>query len=180
MKRINNEAILDTVYDLADANGLRIDRFLELIEEEFGEQPIDTEGLPEEVITELKNARINLKEQKKQLRLQKDNEAMAQDVRAFRESFPDVSADSIPDSVWEEVANGVSLPHAYALYEAVSSRLNERAESVNARNGNISEMSVQNGVTEPEFTKEQVEKMSGKDVRSNYKNILKAMKSWHF
>ena len=180
MRKINNEAILDAIYDLADANGMRIDRFLELIEEEFGEQPIDTEGLPEEVITELQNARITAKEHKKQLRLQKNGELMAEDIARFRESFPDVTADDIPDSVWDEVANGVSLSHAYALHEAISSRLNARAEGVNERNGSVSAMAVQNGATEPTFTKEQVEKMSGKDVRSNYKSILKAMRSWRF
>jgi hypothetical protein len=41
-------------------------------------------------------------------------------------------------------------------------------------------MAVQNGNTEPSFTKEQVERMSGGDVRKNYKSILKAMKSWKF
>ncbi len=180
MKKIDNEAILDVIYDLADANGMRIDRFLELIEEEFGAQPIDTDGLPEEVITELENARLSAKEHKKQLREKRDNEEMAKDITRFREIFTDVTAESIPDTVWEEVANGISLAHAYALYEASDKRLNARAEGINARNGNISAMSVQGGATEPAFTKEQVEKMSGRDIRNNYKSILKAMKNWRF
>lgn len=180
LKKINNEAILDVIYDLADANGMRIDRFLELIEEEFGAQPIDTEGLPEEIVTELENARLSTKEHKKQLRAQRDNEEMAKDIAKFREIFPDVTAESIPDNVWDEVANGISLAHAYALHIALSTRINARAEGINARNGNVSAMSVQGGTTEPSFTKEQVEKMSGRDVRNNYKSILKAMKSWRF
>ncbi len=180
MKTINNEKILDVIYDLADSNGMRIDRFLELIEEEFGAQPISTEGLPEEIVTELENARLTAKEHKKQLRDQKKGEEMAQDIEKFREFFPDVAADSIPDSVWEEVANGIPLAYAYALYESNEKRINARADDVNARNGSISEMAVLSGNTEPSFTKEQVEKMSGKDVRTNYKSILKAMKNWKF
>ena len=180
MKTINNEAVLDRIYDLADANGMRIDRFLELVEEEFGTQQINTDGLPEEVITELENARLTAREHKRQLRTQRDNEEMAKDIARFREIFPDVAAEAIPDSVWEEVASGIPLAHAYALYEASDKRLNARAEGINARNGNISAMSVHSGATEPSFTKEQVEKMSGSDVRNNYKSILKAMKSWRF
>ncbi len=180
MKKINNEAILDVIYDLADANGMRIDRFLELIEEEFGAQPIDTDGLPEEIVTELENARLSAKEHKKQLREKRDKEEMAKDIQAFREVFSDVTAESIPDTVWDDVANGIPLAHAYALHIALSTRLNERAEGINARNGSISAMSVQGGATEPTFTKEQVEKMSGRDVRNNYKSILKSMKNWRF
>lgn len=180
MKRINNETVLDTVYDLADSNGMRIDRFLELIEEEYGAKPISTKGLPEEIVTELENARLTAKEHKKQLREQKDDEIMAEEIALFREIFSDIPADSIPDSVWEEVASGIPLAYAYALYEVKSKRLGARADDVNARNGNVSEMAVQNGNTEPSFTKEQVEKMSGRDVRTNYKSILKAMKNWKF
>lgn len=180
LNRINNDFILDTIYDLADSNDMRIDRFLELVEEEFGAAPINTEGLPEEVVTELQNARLVEKQHKKQLRDKKTNEEMSKDVSRFREIFTDVSADSIPDTVWDDVANGVPLTYAYALYEAESNRINARAESVNARNGNIDAFAVQNGASEPVFTKEQVEKMSGRDVRTNYKSILKAMKNWRF
>ena len=64
MKTINNEAILDLIYDLADENGLRIGEFIERIEEEFGEQPIDTSGLPDRVIAELEAAKGYKNEQR--------------------------------------------------------------------------------------------------------------------
>ena len=180
MKRINNELILDTIYDLADSLGVRIDRFLELIEEEFGEQPIDVTNLPEEVANELTAARESKREQKRLARAAEDESAMQEDIRLFKSRFPEVTAEDIPDSVWEEVQNGVSLSHAYALYESTSRRLNEQADRVNERNGLASASAVKGGATEPVYTKEQVEKMSGKDVLSNYKSILKAMKGWHF
>ncbi len=180
LKRIDNETILDTIYDLADAQGVRIDRFIELIEEEFGEQPVDLSGLPDEVVNELNAARESKKEQKRLQRAEKSEQAMGEDIRRFRELFPDVQSDDIPESVWEEVQNGVSLVHAYALYQMTESRLDARAASVNERNGNISAAATANGSTEPSFTKEQVERMSGKDVKSNYKSILKAMKNWRF
>lgn len=178
MKRINNEAILDAIYDLADANGLRIDEFMERLDEEFGEQPIDTAGLPENVIAELDAARGYRAEQRKNARNAKNEAAMSEDIKRFRELFPEISADDIPESVWEEVENGVSLAHAYALYTLTEESLKRVADGVNRRNGGIGAKAESAGSTEPAFTKEQVERMSAKDVKNNYKSILKAMKNW--
>ncbi len=180
MNRINNEQILDIVYDLADANGLRIDEFIDRLDEEFGEQPIDTEGLPENVIAKLDAAKGYRAEQRRAARARKNEESMSEDIKRFREIFPDVSADDIPESVWEEVQNGVSLAHAFALYTLSEENTKRIAESVNRRNGDIGARAESAGPTEPVFTKEQVEKMSNKDVKSNYKNILKAMKGWRY
>ena len=180
MKRINNEEILDRIYDLADQAGMRIDRFLEKIEDTFGEKLPDMEGLPQDVADELHYARESKKEARKQTRLQKDEEAKAADIKKFRELFPEVAADDIPDSVWDEVANGESLVNAYALYLAVQQDLNSYAEGVNSRNAKKSARATSDGSAEPVFTKEMVEKMSGSDIKSNYKGILKAMKNWRF
>lgn len=180
MKGINNEQILDIIYDLADVNGLRIDEFIERLDEEFGEQPIDTEGLPENVIAKLDAAKGYRAEQRKAARARKSEEAMSEDIKRFRELFPDISAEDIPESVWEEVQNGVGLAHAFALYTLADANTRRIAESVNRRNGDIGARAESAGSTEPVFTKEQVEKMSDKDVKSNYKSILKAMKGWRY
>lgn len=180
MKRINNEQILDTIYDLADSAGLRVDQFLERVEEEFGEQPINVDALPEEVVNELNEARAAKKQQRIDARKQKDADAVNAEIKRFRELFPDVSADSIPDAVWEDVQNGATLAHAYALYLLENETLDRYAESVNERNGKAGAKAVGDGATEPAFTKEQVERMSGKDIKNNYKGILKAMKNWKF
>ena len=116
MKRINNEKILDTIYDLADSLGLRIDEFLERVEEEFGEQPINTEGLPENIVSELNGARDIKKEQRKMLRDKKNREEIERDIAQFREVFPNVNPEEIDESVWEDVKSGVSLLHAYSLF----------------------------------------------------------------
>ena len=50
---------------------------------------------------------------------------------------------------------------------------------MNRRNGETS-AAVGDPAAEQEITKEQVERMSGKDVRKNYKNIIHAMKNWRF
>lgn len=180
MKRINNEQILDTIYDLADSLGLRIDQFIERVEEEFGDQPINTAGLPQDVVNELNNARENKKNQRKKDRQKKNEAEMTQEIKKFREIFPDVSPEDIPETVWEDVQNGATLSHAYALHIASQDALNRYASGVNERNGKAGAYASSDGSTEPVFTKEQVEKMSNKDIKSNYKGILNAMKNWKF
>lgn len=180
MKRINNEQILDTIYDLADSMGLRIDQFIERVEEEFGDQPINTAGLPQDVVNELNNARENKKNQRKIDRQKKNETEMTQEIKKFREIFPDVSPEDIPETVWEDVQNGATLSHAYALHIASQDALNRYASGVNERNGKAGAYASSDGSTEPVFTKEQVEKMSNKDIKSNYKGILNAMKNWKF
>ena len=108
-----------------------------------------------------------------------DGEA-AKEIKKFRETFPDVKAEDIPDSVWEEVAGGVSLTHAYALYEAKKNRDEFEIRAINEKNASRGAFVSDDGATEEGFTKEQVEKMSGKDVKKNYKNIVKAMRKWRF
>ena len=180
MKRINNEQILDIIYDLADGAGLRIDEFLERVEEEFGEQPISTDGLPTEIVNELAEARETKKQQRRNARLQKSNEEMGAEIKRFRELFPDVSADTIPDEVWDDVQSGATLSHAYALYLASTNALARYADDVNKRNSSVGAYASSEGSTEPVFTKEQVEKMSNKDIKNNYKGILRAMKNWKY
>lgn len=179
MQRINNETILDTVYDLADAAGLRIDEFMRRVEETFGSKEASLEGLPEEVAQELIAARESKKQLARDRREKERESANSAEIRSFREIFPDVSADDIPEEVWDDVANGATLSHAYALYAARQSRLDDYAADVNRRNGETS-AGVGDPAAEQEITKEQVERMSGKDVRKNYKNIIHAMKNWRF
>ena len=180
MKKINNEQILDKIYDLADARGMRIDDFMAELEDSFGDVIPNTDGLPEEIVRELEAARENKKEMRKQERMKKSDAENAEEIKRFRSIFPKVSAEEIPESVWEEVASGVGLCHAYALHVATENGINSRAEEVNERNGKMNASALTDGSTEPVFTKELVEKMSDKDIKRNYKGILKAMKNWRF
>ena len=178
MKRITNEEILDTVYDLADALGVRIDVLIERIVEEFGEQPYPVDGLPEEVVNELTAAREDKKARRADERIRREQESAREEIKRFREFFPEIKADDIPEAVWADVENGIPLCYAYALYITQENNATTRASEVNERNGLASLAAASDGVTEPVFTKEAVEKMSDSDVKRNYKSILRAMKSW--
>ena len=91
-----------------------------------------------------------------------------------------MKGEEIPESVWEDTAGGADLAHAYALYLIEEQSKGDRAETVNREN-ELRSASVQNGgSTEPSFTREEVEKMSPKDVSKNYKHILRSMRSWKY
>ncbi len=180
MKRINNEQILDTIYDLASAQGMKIDKFLEHIEDTFGEPMPNIQGLPEDVTAELLRARDNKKEMRRKNRIENTKKETSAEIKRFREMFPNVAPEDIPQEVWDDVSNGASLAHAYALYLVSQQNLSKYADDINERNSKRGAYAASEGATEPVFTKEQVEKMSDKDVKSNYKGILNAMKNWRF
>lgn len=177
---ISNDRILDTVYDLADVCGMRIDEFMTHLQEEYGDPQFETEGLPEDVIAELQNARQLRKESREAKRRSEQDGALQEEIAAFRERFPEVRAEDIPESVWEEVAGGMDLNHAYAFFLIAQKADGGTADEVNRDNSARSAAALSEGSTEPSFTREQVEGMSAKDVAKNYRNILRSMGKWKF
>ncbi len=177
---MTNDKILDTVYDLASACGMRIDEFMTHLQEQFGDPDFETEGLPEEVVAELQNAKALRKESRDAKRKSEQESKQKEEIAAFCDRFPDVHAEQIPAPVWEEVAAGIDLPHAYAFYLVTEGKANGHADEVNRGNMARSAAAQSDGSTEPSFTREEVERMSQKDVAKNYKNILHSMKKWKF
>lgn len=178
MKTVNNEQVLDVVYDLASSMGLRIGEFLDRLQEDYGDPVFDTAGLPAEVIAELEHAKTLRKESRAAKRAGEEETRRNKDIAAFREQFPDLSAEEIPEEVWAEVASGMDLLHAYAYYLMTKGKKGDRADAVNKDNLERSAPALGEGSTEPSFTREEVERMSQKDVKKNYKNILRSMSKW--
>lgn len=177
---INNEQVLDVIYDLASANGMRIDQFVETLKEAYGDPAIDTTDLPEDVIAELEQAKLLRKENRETKKKEQAAAKRKEDIDAFRKQFPEVKAQEIPESVWEEVAGGMDLLHAYAYYMLTKESDGGHAQQVNLDNSQRSAAATGDGSTEPSFTREEVEKMSRGDVKKNYKNILRSMSKWKF
>lgn len=177
---MTNDKILDTVYDLASACGMRIDEFVTLLQEQYGDPEFETEGLPEDVVAELEHAKILRRESRDAKRKAEAQSKQNEEIAAFCERFPDVHAEQIPAPVWEEVAAGIDLPHAYAFYLVTEGREGSRADEINRGNMERSAAATSDGSTEPSFSREEVERMSQKDVAKNYKNILHSMKKWKF
>ncbi len=181
-KPLTNDRILDIVYDIADARGLRIDDFLELLQSDYADSPVAYAdgGLPPEIVEELNNAKALRREKRESKRKADEAEALKADVAAFRELFPDVKTDEIPKAVWDEVSDGMDLRHAYALYALTNRESGGRAERANrdAASRSGAAASDVSGSTEPSYTPEQIERMSVRDIAKNYGSVVRSMKNW--
>ena len=69
---------------------------------------------------ELEELKIKLSEKENAL------ERMSREIGEFSEIFPEKQINSIPDSVWASVKDGIPLAAAYALYERKNSREQEK------------------------------------------------------
>ena len=178
-KTMTNEQILDAVYDLADEKNMKIDEFISKLQTE-NETSISKsrEGLPEEIVSELENARALKKESRSARKQSEQSESIKKETERFKEVFPEVAPQDIPDSVWDEVADGIPLLYAYALYIVTDKLDSDYAEKVNDENSSRAAVKTGDGETEPSFTKEQVESMSPKEISKNYKGILKSIAKW--
>lgn len=95
----------------------------------------------------------------------------------FSELFPDVDRDDIPDSVREDAdRQGLPLIAAYALY-ARRSELAEKAAKLAGKSAAERSAGSVSGSSETEdfFTLDQIRAMTPKEVRKNYKTILKSI-----
>ncbi len=183
-----NEAI-DNVFELEDvetektdtAENMEISEHLEVQAEGSEElQPDCTEETtPEAHIAELEASICDLKE--KIHELEEKNKAqnrVLEEVGAFTDLFPEVSIDSIPDCVWDEVKSGSSLPAAYALYEKRREAELYRISLINSENAVRSAGKAGNGTASEYFSPDEVRKMSPAQVHANYKKIKESMKKW--
>ncbi len=168
------DAVCDLAYD-ADAS---VEEYISgLISSKQPE--LNTEGLSDDVLKKLESGEKARKEAKELRRKKSDEEAMKKDIEQFRLTFPDVSAQEIPESVWEEAANGIPLSYAYAFYLKTKETGDIKAEEAN-KYAEMRAMPVGNDESEAPYSKEDVEKMSPSAVKNNYKKILSSIKGWRF
>ena len=161
------------------------DYYQALREQEMMEE-YQEKDIPEEVIQELienKKFRETYETQQKQTQEQFKKE---QEYKMFLERFPDVKTDEIPMSVWEDVSKGRSLTDSYVNFEnqMLKQKLSEYEKKNNTeyRNEENAKSSVgairsSDGI-QPMLTREQVSKMSTKEVNQNWKQVQESMKKW--
>ncbi len=104
---------------------------------------------------------------------------MATELGEFHTLFPEVNASSIPESIWEQVKNGIPLAASYALYEKKCILAREHAERVNLRNAKKTPGAAGKNTPSEYFSPDEVRAMSQAEVRSNYQKILESMKKWN-
>lgn len=92
--------------------------------------------------------------------------------------FPELKAEDIPDEVFSATDNGKGLASQYALWYITNQREKEETRKTNEKNTKSAPPEIGGAGEDTFFTPEMVRTMSDKDVRKNYKAIMKSMEKW--
>ncbi len=106
-----------------------------------------------------------------------ENERARKERAEFLKIFPSVDPDILPDGVAEMRERGVPLAAAYALYERIRQNELDAALAASKRAASSLPQKLQAG-GEVFFSAEEVKSMSSRQVRDNFKSILRSMKHW--
>ncbi|MEG2118261.1 MAG: hypothetical protein RRY76_03560 [Clostridia bacterium] len=176
---MTNKQLMKTISDLAEDENISIDNYvLNLIKTKNDQIINQSKELPDEVRKQLITA-IERKNDAKMLKNETDeNSEMQNDIAVFKKNFPSVNPQEIPESVWKEVTDGISLSHAYALHLKSAHESEKKAQDVNIQNESRAIPVENDAESNLPFTKEDVEKMTPINVKSNYKKILNSIKNW--
>ena len=161
----NSEAVIE---DSSEPEGPSTDT----VEEGASESNADTtEALKAEILT--------LKTKISELEAEKNTQArLVREISDFNSLFPEVDINSVPDSVWESVKQGIPLCASYAVYEKRIMAEEARISQINnlnvARSAGIAGRDAANEY----FSPDEVRRMSSSEVHANYHKIKESMKKW--
>ena len=107
------------------------------------------------------------------------NSNLEAELRVLMSLFPELTADEIPDEVFENTDNGKGLAAQYALWYLTDKKQKEETQKTNEKNARSAPPDIEGAGDEAFFTPEMVRTMSDKDVRRHYKAIMKSMEKWN-
>ena len=160
MRALTKEQVYEAVSDLAGDAGMTADAYIaSLLRQAEEEQVRKTDGLDVDLAAELNESRQLRRDSRRREREALRKSEMEEDIRRFKEYFPDATAADIPEEVWAEVADA-------------------KARSLNRVNAERSAPLGTEGDPTDALTQEQVENMSPQAVKKNYNRILASMRNW--
>lgn len=142
-------------------------------------EEIDTDSENDELTLLRKEVELLRSSLRSREELDRANERMRNELSEFSEYFPQVELSEISDEIWEKVKKGDSLSSAYALYLRKKELSEQRADDFNKKNRRMSTGSLQNGGEEKYFSPSEVRRMTQKQVRQNYDEIVESMRHWN-
>ena len=148
-----------------------------LLETPNEEEELDEKNLPLPSTEELQNELTSLRQELEQTKAL--HARMACEIGEFHALFPDVNTQSLPESVWEQVKNGIPLAASYALYEKKCEMQRRHADQINLQNAQRTPGSAGKHTPAEYFSPDEVRQMSQSEVSSNYQKILDSMKKWN-
>ncbi len=171
---MERDYVYSLICELAEQSGLDVRDYADQL---YAERALNYgESVPSELLDEIKESRKYMREEKSRAEEQKKVDG---DIELFRELFPEVSADSIPSEVWDEVGKGASLTGAYAIFQRKNDILGIRAENFNKGLEKTAPINITEGDGESFITSGDVESMSPAEIKKNYKKILLSLKKWN-
>ena len=130
----------------------------------------------EEELTNLRNEVESLRAALAQK--QQEQDRTLRELGEFHRLFPAVSLQTIPNSVWKQVEDGIPLSAAYALYEKQELQAQVHADEINRQNATRSAGKAGKHPSGEYFSPDEVRAMSQKQVHDNYAKIMDSMKHW--
>ncbi len=176
---MTKEQIYDILEDVAADAGTDVEGFIQLLQKQRDEFFANkAKGLPKEAAEYVNSARTEKSAARRAAREEQRKAKLDRDVKRFRELFPQVKSEGIPDTVWADMNGGIPLPYAYALYVATTEGDKTYADAVNAKNSETAPPPVNPYDGEGELTMEQVEAMSPEAVKKSFPQILRSLGKW--
>ncbi|MBQ3196243.1 MAG: hypothetical protein IJB65_07250 [Clostridia bacterium] len=176
---MTKEQIYEIIEDMAADANTSVEGFIKtLMNEKDAFFAKKSAAMPKETAEFLAAARKEALEGRAAKRKEAKKARLAEDIKRFKELFPDVKSDGIPEEVWNDMTNGIPLPYAYALYLATSQGNKSYADRVNAKNSGAAPPPVIPREEEGELTMEQVEAMSPEAIKKSFPEILRSLRKW--
>ena len=126
--------------------------------------------------SELEALRMELKSRDER---EAQNSRMIKELTEFQKYFPEVELHSIPDDVWEQVKNGVSLSASFALNLKKIEIERKKISDFNEKNRRMSAGSLMQGEGEKYYSPSEVKRMSPAQVKAHYDDIVESMRHWN-
>lgn len=171
---MERDYVYSLICELAQQAGLDVRDYADQL---YAERSLDyADTLPSEIVDEILESRKNKREEKSKII---EQEKLDEDIKLFRELFPNVNADAIPNEVWENVGSGMTLTAAYAIFQRKMDILGEHAENINAELANKAPIGLPENDGDSFVSSGEVENMTPAEIKKNYKKILLSLKKWN-
>lgn len=143
--------------------------------QEMDDSPRPEQKSIEQLESELSELRERLREREE---LDRAQSRAARELDSFAELFPDTDLREIPQSVWDEVRRGGSLCAGFALHLRLRELEREKVAQKNESNRRMSSGSILGGESENYYSPDEVKRMTPRQVREKYDDIIESMKHW--
>ncbi len=176
---MTKEQSYNILCDIAEDVGVTPDELISALQSQNDERfAKSVAAMPKETAQYVTSARADKQLARENRRKVESEKALDGDIKLFRKLFPEVKAESIPQSVWADTERGIPLAYAYALYVMTAQNDSNYAAEVNGKNSDGAMPPVEGVDGGGEYSMAEVEGMSPSSVKKNFPAILRSLAKW--